>query len=64
VEWLHGNGKNDCEDYQAVSPKECILNVAGSRESKASALELLVMQVMINVLRDVNPECRGMYPLL
>ena len=63
ADWLGGDGENDYEDYEAIPPGSCILNVAGSRESKAPDIELLVMQIMIDVLRSVNPECGHMYPL-
>ena len=63
VLWLSGKGENDYEDYEAIAPEACILNVAGSRESKAPDIELLVMQIMVDVLRVVNPECEGVYPL-
>ena len=63
AEWLAGNGVNDYEYYEATPPQECVLNVAGSRESKAPDIELLVMQVMVDVLRAVTPECGTAYPL-
>jgi hypothetical protein len=63
VDWLNGSGENDYEDYKATPPENCILNVAGSRESKAPDIELLVQQIMIDVLRAVNPECANKYPL-
>lgn len=63
VEWLSGNGVNDYEYYEAAPPHDCNINIAGSRESKAPDIELLVMQVMVDVLRVVNPECGKLYPL-
>jgi len=35
VDWLEGRGDYDHDEYVAQPPKDCILNVAGSRESKA-----------------------------
>ena len=63
VEWLNGDGENDYEDYQAVPPSECVLNVAGNRESKAPDIERLVEEILVDVIREVNPECESYYPL-
>jgi len=40
-----------------------LLDVAGSRESKADGLQDLVAAIMVDVLREVNPECARFYPL-
>ena len=63
VDWLEGRGEYDHDEYVAQPPKECVLNVAGSRESKADGIQDLVAAIMIDVLREVNPECKGLYPL-
>jgi hypothetical protein len=63
VDWLEGRGEYDHDEYIAQPPKDCILNVAGSRESKADGIQDLVTAIMVDVLRAVNPECRGLYPL-
>ncbi|MCK5675924.1 MAG: hypothetical protein KAH99_02805 [Verrucomicrobia bacterium] len=62
-EWLNGEGEDDYGTYVATPPESCVLHVAGNRESKAPDIELLVQQIMIDVLRTVNPECEGFYPL-
>jgi hypothetical protein len=40
-----------------------LINVAGTRESKAPALQHNTAKLVVDVLREVNPECRGLYPL-
>jgi hypothetical protein len=40
-----------------------VLNVAGSRESKADGIQELVAAIMVDVLRVLNPECQSLYPL-
>jgi len=52
VKWI----REDC-------PADCVLNVAGSRESKAEGIQDLVQAIMVDVLRETNPECRKFYPL-
>ena len=44
-------------------PVNCVLNIAGNRESKAYGIQDLVMAIMIDVLINVNPECKSYYPL-
>ena len=39
--WLMGQGDYNCEDYQAQPPARCVLNMAGSRESKYLQIEQL-----------------------
>lgn len=34
-----------------------------SRESKADGIQDLVMAIMVDVIREVNPECKGLYPM-
>jgi hypothetical protein len=63
VDWLDGRGEYDYDEYQARPPENCVLNVAGSRESKADGIQLLVTTIMVDVLRGVNPACRRLYPL-
>jgi hypothetical protein len=63
VDWLEGNGNYDHDEYIAQPPKECVLNVAGSRESKADGIQDLVTAIIVDVLIQVNPECKGFYPL-
>ena len=46
-----------------VADKNHVLNVAGSRESKADGIEDLVHAVMVDVLIAGNPECRKFYPV-
>ncbi len=62
--WLAGNpALNAYEDYVARPPAMCVLNVAGSRESKGPGIADAVMRIMVDALIAVNPECRGLYPL-
>ncbi len=64
VDWLEGRGEYNHEGYFAIKPPvHCDLNVAGSRESKADGIEDLVMAVMVDVLRQVNEGCKGLYPV-
>ena len=54
--WLAGDEElNDYDEYVAFPPPmECVLNVAGSRESHASGIQEAVYQLMVDVLIDVN----------
>jgi len=64
VAWLAGDPTlNAYEDYVASPPAACVLNVAGSRESKCPGIADAVMRILVDVLIAVNPECRGFYPL-
>jgi hypothetical protein len=63
VRWLRGEIAYDYDEYTAKPPEACILNVAGSRESKADGIQDLVTAIMVDVLRELNPECRKFYPL-
>ncbi len=57
VEWLQG------KTGDPVLPKSCVLNVAGSRESLAQGNQEAVKKIMIDVLIQCNPECKGVSPL-
>jgi hypothetical protein len=61
--WLRGEIAFDYDEYTAKPPANCVLNVAGSRESRADGIQDWVMAVMIDVLIQVNPECRKAYPV-
>ena len=63
ADWLDGRGDYNHDEYTAQPPAECVLNVAGSRESKADGIQDLVMAIMVDVLREVNPECERIYPV-
>lgn len=63
VAWLAGDIAWDYGEYQAHPPQKCTLNIAGSRESKADGIQLLVTAIMVDVLRTVNPECHHFYPM-
>jgi hypothetical protein len=63
VKWLRGEIAYDYDEYQTKPPEQCVLNVAGSRESKAEGIQDLVTAIMVDVLGEVNPECRKFYPL-
>jgi len=54
--WLAGDeALNHCHEYVALPPPlECILNVAGSRESQAPGIQEAVFKIMVNLLIDVN----------
>ena len=63
VAWLAGDPAfNDYEDYETRPPADCVLNVAGSRESKTPGIADTVEAIMVDVLREVNPDCRKFYP--
>ncbi len=63
VGWLEG-GKylNDSEDDTARPPSNCVLNVAGIRESHGPGIGLAVYKIMVDVLIQVNPDCTKIYP--
>lgn len=63
VRWLRGEIAFDYDEYQAKPPAECVLNVAGSRESKADGIHDLVQAIMVDVLMAVNEDCQRFYPL-
>jgi hypothetical protein len=64
VQWLTGDpALNEYEDYTAAPPDTCVLNVAGSRESKSRGIQQSTMRLVVDVLRAVNPECANMYPV-
>lgn len=54
--WLAGDEElNDYDEYVACPPPlECILNVAGSRESHAPGIQDAVFRLMVDVLMNVN----------
>ena len=46
---------NDYGEYVACPPPlECVLNVAGSRESQAPGIQDAVFRLMVDVLMNVN----------
>jgi hypothetical protein len=53
IKWL----KESC-------PRECVLNITGSRASRAPGIEQAVMVRMVDVLIVVNPGCRKPRPLV
>lgn len=50
ADWLDGKGEYDHDEHIAKPPKECILNVAGSRESAVDGIQELVMEIVVRVL--------------
>ena len=50
-------------DFEAEIPADVILHVSGSPESQAEGIQELVCAIMVDVLRELNPECRRYYPL-
>ena len=62
VGWLEGEKElNDYEDYTARPPSTCVLNVAGSRESHAPGIQIAVWRILVEVLIQVNPDCKKFY---
>jgi hypothetical protein len=62
VDWLEGRGEYDHDEYTAKPPVDCVLNVAGNRESKADGIQDLVEAVMVDVLCRVNG-LKSVYPV-
>jgi hypothetical protein len=60
-DWLEGNGNNDYGTYQAVPAEHCRLNVAINKGSRPSDIDSIVMQILVEILRKVNPECRNFF---
>jgi len=56
MRWLAGDEKlNDYGEYVVYPPSlACVLNVAGSRESKAPGIQEAVFRLMVDVLMKVN----------
>jgi len=56
MRWLAGDEElNDYDEYVAFPPPlECVLNVAGSRESHAPGIQEAVFRLMVDVLINVN----------
>lgn len=55
IRWIEGDPElNSYEDYEAKPPDPCILNVAGSRGSKAPGIAGQVEAIMVDVLRMAN----------
>jgi hypothetical protein len=53
--WLNGDpDMNDYETYEACSPKDCVLNVAGTRGSKLKVHENVIINLLIEVIWKVN----------
>ncbi len=64
VHWLSGDPSlTDHDEYQASPPLECILNVAGSRESHAPGIQDAVFRLMVDVLIEVNSVSKNVYSL-
>ncbi len=63
--WLAGDEElNNYDEYVAYPPAlECVLNVAGSRESHASGIQEAVFQLMTDVLTKVNITSRHLHRL-
>ena len=61
ADWLEGRAAFDYGEYVARPPKECVLNVAGSRESKMPGIEDAVQALMVDVIGRTNKVCY--YPL-
>ncbi len=59
--WLSGGEDGDYDYYTAQPPEKCVLNVAGSRESKSPGIQEAVIEVMIDVISRANG--RLFYPL-
>lgn len=61
MDWLAGRLAYDYGEYAARPPKECILNVAGSRESKMPGIQDAVQTIIVDVINKANGVCY--YPL-
>ena len=61
VAWLENRDGADYEDYSAIIPEGCVLNVAGSRESKSPGIQSAVCARMVDVISKVNGKL--FYPL-
>ena len=63
--WLAGDEElNDYDEYVTCPPPlECILNVAGSRESRAPGIQEAVFRLMADVLIEVNLAFNKFYRL-
>ena len=59
ADWLQGRGDYNHDEYIAQPPGNVVLNIAGSRESKADGIQDLVEAIIVDVIREVNPECKG-----
>jgi hypothetical protein len=53
VGWLRNEAGIDYDDYLAVVPADCTLNVAGSRESKAAGIADELNNVMHGVIAEL-----------
>ena len=61
-DWLNGDPEqNDYEDYEALPPKQCILNVAGTRGSKLKVHHNAVINLMLSIIWKTNGKL--FYPL-
>jgi hypothetical protein len=58
IDWLQGKHPTDDD---VVPPDDCVLNVAGSRGSKAAGIDHAVMVLMIDVISAINGKL--FYPL-
>jgi len=55
VDWLEGRGEYDQDGLFAIKPPlQFVLNVAGSRESKAAGIQEMVKVVMVEVVKVVG----------
>jgi len=62
IAWLRGDPEwNDYEDYKACPPEQCVLNVAGSRESKCAGIADAVEAILVDVISELNGMC--VYPM-
>ena len=63
--WLAGDDplNNDDECVVIPPPPECILNVAGSRESQAPGIQETVFHLMVEVLMKVNVTSKNFHRL-
>lgn len=53
--WLRGDPRGRaCMDQESCPPKECILYVAGSRESESLEIQYTVEEIMVDVITKIN----------
>ena len=56
--WLSGDPKvYDYKPDEAIPPKDCVLNVAGTRGSGLKVHEHVIMNLIIEVINKVNGTC-------
>jgi len=64
IRWPAGDEElNDYDAYVAYPQLACILNEAGSRETRAQGMQKAAFRLMVDALIKVNPACKKFYRL-